>query len=130
MQFLCVTPACNASVPCQEADRKILAALLEGEQDDRRIESARRERAVADAAWMKQVIEEQLELEREREAEFDILYRSVQGSREVLLWGRDLCSSSDKSHGVSSFQGGSPTRVGETGGRVGEGEESQRAAHA
>uniref|UniRef100_A0A8C8JEI5 Trichoplein keratin filament-binding protein n=1 Tax=Oncorhynchus tshawytscha TaxID=74940 RepID=A0A8C8JEI5_ONCTS len=58
-----------------EADRKILAALLEGEQEDQRLESVRRERAVADAAWMKHVIEEQLQLEREREAEFDVLYR-------------------------------------------------------
>ncbi|XP_056275305.1 trichoplein keratin filament-binding protein isoform X6 [Pseudoliparis swirei] len=58
-----------------EADRNILAALLEGQQVDRRMESARRERAVADAAWMKRVIEEQLHLEQEREAEFDILHR-------------------------------------------------------
>ncbi|KAJ8379349.1 hypothetical protein SKAU_G00001270 [Synaphobranchus kaupii] len=58
-----------------EADRRILAALLEGEQDDCRLESARKERAVADAAWMKRVIEEQLQVERQREAEFDILYR-------------------------------------------------------
>ncbi|XP_041756402.1 trichoplein keratin filament-binding protein [Coregonus clupeaformis] len=58
-----------------EADRRILAALLEGEQEDQRLESVRRERAVADAAWMKHVIEEQLQLEREREAEFDVLYR-------------------------------------------------------
>ncbi|KAF3695816.1 Trichoplein keratin filament-binding protein [Channa argus] len=58
-----------------EADRQILAALLEGEEEDRRMETVRRERAIADAAWMKQVIEEQLQLEREREAEFDILHR-------------------------------------------------------
>ncbi|KAM7391905.1 hypothetical protein PAMP_022552 [Pampus punctatissimus] len=58
-----------------ETDRKILAALLEGEQEDRRMETVRRERAIADAAWMKRVIEEQLQLEREREAEFDILHR-------------------------------------------------------
>uniref|UniRef100_A0A672PLD9 Trichoplein keratin filament-binding protein n=1 Tax=Sinocyclocheilus grahami TaxID=75366 RepID=A0A672PLD9_SINGR len=58
-----------------EADRKILAALLEGGVEEQRMEKARRERAVADAAWMKRVIEEQLQLEREREAEFDILYR-------------------------------------------------------
>ncbi|AWP07067.1 putative trichoplein keratin filament-binding protein [Scophthalmus maximus] len=58
-----------------EADRKILAALLEGEQDDRRLENAQKERAIADAAWMKQVIEEQLQLEQEREAEFDRLHR-------------------------------------------------------
>lgn len=66
LQFLCVH---------QEADRKILAALLEGQQEDRMIETARRERAIADAAWMKRVIEEQLQLEQEREAEFDILHR-------------------------------------------------------
>ncbi|KAM7017738.1 trichoplein keratin filament-binding protein [Tautogolabrus adspersus] len=58
-----------------ESDRQILAALLEGEQEDLRLESARKERAVADAAWMKCVIEEQLQLEQEREAEFDILHR-------------------------------------------------------
>lgn len=43
--------------------------------EEQRLEKARKERAVADAAWMKRVIEEQLQLEREREAEFDILYR-------------------------------------------------------
>ncbi|XP_041855050.1 trichoplein keratin filament-binding protein [Melanotaenia boesemani] len=58
-----------------EADRKILAALLEGEQEDRRLETARKQRAIADAAWMKRVIEEQLQLEAEREAELDILHR-------------------------------------------------------
>ncbi|KAJ8005958.1 hypothetical protein DPEC_G00123280 [Dallia pectoralis] len=58
-----------------EADRRILAALMEGEQEDKRLKSDRRERAVADAAWMKQVIEEQLQLEKEREAQFEILYR-------------------------------------------------------
>lgn len=51
---------------------------MEGEEEERRVESARRERAVADVAWMKRVLEEQLQLEREREAEFDLLYR----------WGR------------------------------------------
>lgn len=59
----------------QEADRKILAALLDGELEEHKLEKARRERAVADAAWMKRVIEEQLQLEKEREVEFDILYR-------------------------------------------------------
>uniref|UniRef100_A0A3B3QWT9 Trichoplein keratin filament-binding protein n=1 Tax=Paramormyrops kingsleyae TaxID=1676925 RepID=A0A3B3QWT9_9TELE len=60
-----------------EDDRRILAALLEGEEEDRRLASARRERAVADAAWMQEVLEEQLQLEQEREAEFDILHRFV-----------------------------------------------------
>lgn len=49
--------------------------MLEGEQEDRRMETTRRERAIADAAWMKHVIEEQLQLEQEREAEFDVLHR-------------------------------------------------------
>ncbi|TSR04335.1 Trichoplein keratin filament-binding protein [Bagarius yarrelli] len=46
-----------------------------GEEEERRAESVRRERAVADVAWMKGVLEEQLQLEREREAEFDLLHR-------------------------------------------------------
>uniref|UniRef100_A0A1A8L6B5 Trichoplein keratin filament-binding protein n=1 Tax=Nothobranchius pienaari TaxID=704102 RepID=A0A1A8L6B5_9TELE len=58
-----------------EADRKIMAALLEGEEEDQRLKAARRERAVADAAWMKSVLEEQLKLEREREAEFETVHR-------------------------------------------------------
>lgn len=58
-----------------EADRKILAALVECEGNDRRLKTERRERAIADAAWMKHVIEEQLQLEREREAELDYLHR-------------------------------------------------------
>ncbi|XP_078480770.1 LOW QUALITY PROTEIN: trichoplein keratin filament-binding protein-like [Lampetra planeri] len=58
-----------------EADCKILADLLKGEHEDRRTETVRGERVVADAAWMKQVIEEQLQLEREREAEFDNVHR-------------------------------------------------------
>uniref|UniRef100_A0A8C6Q8P5 Trichoplein keratin filament-binding protein n=1 Tax=Nothobranchius furzeri TaxID=105023 RepID=A0A8C6Q8P5_NOTFU len=60
-----------------EVDRKIMAALLEGEEEDQRLKAARRERAVADAAWMKSVLEEQLKLEREREAEFETVHRSA-----------------------------------------------------
>lgn len=48
---------------------------MEGEEEEQRVESARREKAVADVAWMKRILEEQLQLEREREAEFDLLYR-------------------------------------------------------
>ncbi|XP_068937865.1 trichoplein keratin filament-binding protein isoform X1 [Petaurus breviceps papuanus] len=58
-----------------EADKRILLALLEKEDEDQRRDSARREQAAADAAWMKQVIEDQLELERAREAELQLLYR-------------------------------------------------------
>lgn len=50
----------------QEADRQILSALLEKEDE---------ERAVADVAWMKRVIEEQLQLEKERAAELDTIFR-------------------------------------------------------
>ncbi|XP_067395547.1 trichoplein keratin filament-binding protein isoform X2 [Emydura macquarii macquarii] len=58
-----------------EMDRQILLALLEKEDEDQRLHSARRERAAADAAWMKHVIEEQLQLEKEREAEFQTIFR-------------------------------------------------------
>ncbi|XP_014432589.2 trichoplein keratin filament-binding protein [Pelodiscus sinensis] len=58
-----------------EMDRQILLALLEKEDEDQLLHSARRERAVADAAWMKHVIEEQLQLEKEREAELETIFR-------------------------------------------------------
>ncbi|XP_007490482.2 trichoplein keratin filament-binding protein isoform X1 [Monodelphis domestica] len=58
-----------------EADKRILLALLEKEDEDQRRDSARRERAAADAAWMKQVIEDQLEIEKARGAELQVLYR-------------------------------------------------------
>lgn len=58
-----------------EADRRILQALLEKEDEQRQASAARRVQAVADVAWMKQVIEEQLRLEREREEELQMLLR-------------------------------------------------------
>ncbi|XP_065594802.1 trichoplein keratin filament-binding protein [Cyrtonyx montezumae] len=58
-----------------ETDRQILLALLEKEDEDQRRRSERRERAVADVAWMRRVIEEQLQLEKEREAELQIIFR-------------------------------------------------------
>ncbi|NXM41186.1 TCHP protein, partial [Gymnorhina tibicen] len=58
-----------------ETDRQILSALLEKEDEDQRRQLARRERAVADVAWMKRVIEEQLQLEKEREAELETIFR-------------------------------------------------------
>lgn len=61
----------------KETDRQILLAILEKEGEDQRRESARRERAVADVAWMKRVIEEQLQLEKEREAELQTIFRWV-----------------------------------------------------
>ncbi|NXQ56139.1 TCHP protein, partial [Anthoscopus minutus] len=58
-----------------ETDRQILSALLEKEDEDQRRQIAQRERAVADVAWMKKVIEEQLQLEKEREAELETIFR-------------------------------------------------------
>ncbi|NWX29244.1 TCHP protein, partial [Notiomystis cincta] len=58
-----------------ETDRQILSALLEKEDEDQCRQIARRERAVADVAWMKRVIEEQLQLEKEREAELETIFR-------------------------------------------------------
>ncbi|XP_061624230.1 trichoplein keratin filament-binding protein isoform X2 [Phyllopteryx taeniolatus] len=69
------------------SDHKILAALLKGEKEE-----VRMERAFADAAWMNRVIEEQLQLEREREAELDFLHREdaqrVWDNREAT-WERE-----------------------------------------
>ncbi|XP_015733573.1 trichoplein keratin filament-binding protein [Coturnix japonica] len=58
-----------------ETDRQILLAILEKEEEDQRHKAEKRERAVADAAWMRNVIEEQLQLEKEREAELQVIYR-------------------------------------------------------
>ncbi|XP_075070499.1 trichoplein keratin filament-binding protein [Mixophyes fleayi] len=58
-----------------EMDMKILSALLSKEDEEQRLRSARREQSAADVAWMKRVIEEQLHLERQREAEIDTLFR-------------------------------------------------------
>ncbi|XP_059510942.1 trichoplein keratin filament-binding protein isoform X1 [Stegostoma tigrinum] len=58
-----------------EMDRRFLASLIEKDEADQQLQSARREQAVANAAWMKKVIEEQLQLEREREAELDTIFR-------------------------------------------------------
>lgn len=59
----------------KEVDRQILSALLKKEDEEQRRQSARRERAVADVAWMKRVIEDQLQLEKEREAELQTFFR-------------------------------------------------------
>ncbi|XP_004709599.1 trichoplein keratin filament-binding protein [Echinops telfairi] len=58
-----------------EADQRILQALLEKEDESQRVHLARREQAQADVAWMKQVLEKQLQLEKEREAELQVLLR-------------------------------------------------------
>ncbi|CAL1544929.1 unnamed protein product, partial [Lymnaea stagnalis] len=58
-----------------EQDRKLLQSLIEKENEQISMQSARREKAKADAHWMKQVIEDQLRLEKAREAELDMLYQ-------------------------------------------------------
>uniref|UniRef100_A0A674NNK8 Trichoplein, keratin filament binding n=1 Tax=Takifugu rubripes TaxID=31033 RepID=A0A674NNK8_TAKRU len=58
----------------QEAERKILAALMEGEEEEM-MKRSHGERAVADVAWMECAIEEQLQMEREREAKIEDLNR-------------------------------------------------------
>lgn len=65
----------NLVVFFKEMDRQILLALLEKGDEDQCRQSAWRERAVADVAWMKHVIEEQLQLEKEREAELQTIFR-------------------------------------------------------
>ncbi|XP_032561973.1 trichoplein keratin filament-binding protein [Chiroxiphia lanceolata] len=57
-----------------ETDRQILSALLERENENHLRQLGCREQAVADVAWMKRVIEEQLQLEKEREAELETLF--------------------------------------------------------
>uniref|UniRef100_F7BWG7 Trichoplein keratin filament-binding protein n=1 Tax=Xenopus tropicalis TaxID=8364 RepID=F7BWG7_XENTR len=56
-------------------DKQILSALISKEDEGQHLQSARREQAIADVTWMKHVIEEQLHLERQREAELDTLFR-------------------------------------------------------
>lgn len=58
----------------QEAERKILAALMEGEEEEM-VKGAHRERTLADVAWMECAIKEQLQVEREREAKMEDLNR-------------------------------------------------------
>lgn len=65
--------------PEQEVVRKMPEALMEGEEaedggEEERTKSSLRKKAIADVAGMKRLIEEQLQLEREREAETDDLH--------------------------------------------------------
>lgn len=60
----------------QEAERKILAALTEGEEEELPQRSPGGW-AVAEVAWMERAIQEQLHMEREREARIEDLNRWV-----------------------------------------------------
>ena len=59
----------------QEQDKKFLDLLIEREKVDHRAQTQRREKAQADAKWMKQVLEDQIKLEKQRESELDMLYQ-------------------------------------------------------
>ena len=48
---------------------------MAADREDRAVQTSRREKAKADASWMKAVIEEQIKLEKKREAELDMLYQ-------------------------------------------------------
>ncbi|KAL4223980.1 hypothetical protein ACF0H5_017439 [Mactra antiquata] len=58
-----------------ELDRKILEALVEKEEELKQVQTARKEKAKADASWMKKVIDDQIRVEKAREAELDLLYQ-------------------------------------------------------
>lgn len=58
-----------------EQDQKLLESLIDKEVELNLIQTSRREKAKADAAWMKEVLDEQLKLEKAREAELDMLYQ-------------------------------------------------------
>ena len=58
-----------------EQDRQLLESLIDKETENTNIQTSRKEKAKADAQWMKQVLDEQIKLEKAREAELDMLYQ-------------------------------------------------------
>ncbi|XP_078491651.1 trichoplein keratin filament-binding protein-like [Ciona intestinalis] len=58
-----------------QLDREILRRLEVEEQRNKEIQTARQMKAKEDVKWMKEVLEQQLKLEKEREAELDLIYR-------------------------------------------------------
>ncbi|KAK2150371.1 hypothetical protein LSH36_408g00020 [Paralvinella palmiformis] len=58
-----------------EEDHRFLQMLAEQEEQDVAVQSARKEKARADANWMIKVVEEQIKVEKAREAELDMLYQ-------------------------------------------------------
>ncbi|XP_050408126.1 trichoplein keratin filament-binding protein [Patella vulgata] len=58
-----------------EQDRKLLEDLIEQEKEEELLKTSRHEKARADAQWMKQVIDDQIRVEKRREAELDMLYQ-------------------------------------------------------
>ncbi|XP_031573283.1 trichoplein keratin filament-binding protein-like [Actinia tenebrosa] len=75
-----------------ELDLKILEGLSKEEDKEKAIMTSRREKAKADAEYMRQVVAQQLKLEQEREAELDMLYRDEAArmwSKRQAEWERE-----------------------------------------
>lgn len=58
-----------------EEDRNFMEVLARQEQERYQIQKDKQEKARADAKWMKEVLEQQLQEEREREAALNLLYQ-------------------------------------------------------
>ena len=58
-----------------ELDHQILKMLQLQEEKQKQINSARQQKVREDLEWMRQVVEEQMKLEKQREAELDLIYR-------------------------------------------------------
>lgn len=58
-----------------EVDMKILATIASQEAEEKDVYSARREKVRADVEWMKEVLEDQMALEKERGEELDAMYQ-------------------------------------------------------
>ncbi|XP_071946544.1 trichoplein keratin filament-binding protein-like isoform X2 [Antedon mediterranea] len=94
-----------------EMDKMILEALAEKEAEDKSLESARREKARADAAWMRQVVDEQIQLEKAREAELDMLYREEaqrHWNKREAEWERERLA---RERLMSEVMGGRQTQI-------------------
>lgn len=75
-----------------ELDHKILESLAQKEAEEQSMDMKRKEKAQADAAWMKQVVEDQLKLEKAREAELDSLFKEEaqrQWSKREAEWEKE-----------------------------------------
>eukprot|EP00795_Rhopilema_esculentum_P015491 gene15491-6744_t len=75
-----------------ELDLKILEDLAKQEQDEMTVRTSRREKAKTEAEKMRQVVQEQLKLEKAREAELDQLYQEEaarQWQKRESEWERE-----------------------------------------
>nr|XP_054748980.1 trichoplein keratin filament-binding protein-like [Lytechinus pictus] len=75
-----------------ELDCKILESVARKQAEEEGMNIKRKEKAQADAAWMKQVIDDQLKLEKAREAELDSLFKEEaarQWSKREAEWEKE-----------------------------------------